>query len=74
MRKGETTIHFMPEGKVTTWEPLPSELRWVSTLDRLWQGVKELQMAWRCREDGRIEWRTIPLRVLSETEFDEAMK
>ena len=64
-----TTISFPPESKFTRWEPLPSELRWLSTLGRLQQGVKELQMAWRCREDGRIEWRTIPLHVVSEEDF-----
>lgn len=66
----ETDISFSAlEGKITSWEPLPSELRWLSSRGRLEQGIKALQMAWRCREDGRIEWRTIPLHIVSEEEF-----
>ena len=68
-----TDISFpVPEGKISSWEPLPSELRWLSSRGRLEQGIKVLQMAWRCREDGRIEWRTIPLHIVSEQEFGEA--
>lgn len=59
-------IHL--EGKVTTWEPL-SDMRMATSLNRLRQGIMTLQVAWRCREDGRIEWRNVPMHVLTEEEY-----
>ena len=65
----KSTSVWLDDATSEFWEPLPSELRWISTLGRLRQGVRELQMAWRSRRDGRIEWRTIPLHVVSDQEF-----
>lgn len=56
------------EGKVSHWEELP-DFRWITSLGRLRQGIMTLQRAWRCREDGRIEWRCIPMQVISEEEY-----
>lgn len=54
----------------TTWEPIPHRLRWINTIGRVRQGVMTvLQMAWRCREDGRIEWRAIPHCIVNEDEY-----
>lgn len=65
----ETEIPI-PVATGTIWEPMPHHLRLINTPGRMSQGVMPvLQMAWRCREDGRIEWRTIPLHILSEHEF-----
>lgn len=65
------TIKDLPE--YSTWESL-NEFRWISTPGRLEQGVKLLQQADRCLQDGRIKWRRIGLHLVSDDEFNEASR
>lgn len=60
--------YIPPESKVSHWEPL-HEMRMATSLGRLRQGIMTLQVAWRCVEDGRIEWRNVPMHVLSEEDY-----
>ena len=68
----EPTATAIPNGEweklITTWDPL-HDVRMATSLNRLRLGIVTLQVAWRCREDGRIEWRNVPMHVLTEEEY-----
>jgi len=68
----ETDIQIDFDGnKSTFWEPLP-DLRQIMAVQNPQTLGPMLQRAWRCREDGRIEWRRVPIHIVTVAEFLEA--
>jgi len=69
----ETGDRFVFEGKVRSIEPL-GEFRMIGAIQHPQILGPTLQQAWRCKEDGAIEWRSVPIQWLSVAEYMEANK
>lgn len=70
----DTDIKYAPNEKITrTLEPLP-DFRFITAVQAHQQFGPALQRAWRCREDGTIEWRTVPTHIMSVAEYIEAVE
>lgn len=55
--------------KVRTMEDLP-DIRVVGCMIGTQVYGTMIQRAMRCREDGKIEWRNVPIQWLSKAEYD----
>jgi hypothetical protein len=68
MSETEERVEFAFEGKVRSLEPLGA-FRMIAAHQHPQTLGPTLQEAWRCREDGKIEWRTVPTQWLTVAEY-----
>ena len=64
----ETAERFVFEGKVRSIEPL-GEFRMIGAIQHPQILGPTLQQAWRCKEDGKIEWHSVPIHWLNIDEY-----
>lgn len=65
----DLALHYY--GRAAVWESM-RELRWILP-DTTTTHQPILQQAWRDLTTGRVEWRKVPLQIVSAFEFSAAL-
>lgn len=64
--------YIEPDEKSRRWQELP-DFRFIMAVQGQQTLGPALQRAWRCMEDGAIEWRTIPTHMVSVADYTKAV-